>query len=248
MPTKQALVPPTREHAPANDRRNKGRGTDLAQSAAAPDDSSGSLVPSSLPRIYLASRSSRRRELLKQIGSRSRCSSSASMGCAAKTSTRRRTRGAARGLRPARREGKGRGGLAEGHAAQPAAIPGARGRYRRVPARPDLRQTRRPRNRDRDAEGAVGPRAPGAHRRRAQARNSARHHRQRERRAVPRAERERDPGVRRDRRAFDKAGGYAIQGRAATFIPEILGSYTGVMGLPLYETASLLRRYQARFA
>ena len=46
---------------------------------------------------------------------------------------------------------------------------------------------------------------------------------------------------------FDKAGGYAIQGRAAAFIPEILGSYTGVMGLPLYETASLLRRFQSRF-
>jgi septum formation protein len=45
---------------------------------------------------------------------------------------------------------------------------------------------------------------------------------------------------------FDKAGGYAIQGRAAAFISEILGSYTGVMGLPLYETASLLRRYQTR--
>lgn len=46
---------------------------------------------------------------------------------------------------------------------------------------------------------------------------------------------------------FDKAGGYAIQGRAAAFIPEILGSYTGVMGLPLYETASLLRKFHARF-
>lgn len=45
---------------------------------------------------------------------------------------------------------------------------------------------------------------------------------------------------------FDKAGGYAIQGRAAAFIPEILGSYTGVMGLPLYETASLLRKFQLR--
>jgi septum formation protein len=45
---------------------------------------------------------------------------------------------------------------------------------------------------------------------------------------------------------FDKAGGYAIQGRAAAFISEILGSYTGVMGLPLYETASLLRKYQTR--
>ena len=47
---------------------------------------------------------------------------------------------------------------------------------------------------------------------------------------------------------FDKAGGYAIQGRAAAFIPEIRGSYTGVMGLPLYETASLLRKFQARFS
>jgi septum formation protein len=45
---------------------------------------------------------------------------------------------------------------------------------------------------------------------------------------------------------YDKAGAYAIQGRAAAFIPEILGSYTGVMGLPLYETASLLRRFQSR--
>jgi septum formation protein len=45
---------------------------------------------------------------------------------------------------------------------------------------------------------------------------------------------------------LDKAGGYAIQGRAAAFIPEILGSYTGVMGLPLYETANLLRKFQSR--
>jgi septum formation protein len=45
----------------------------------------------------------------------------------------------------------------------------------------------------------------------------------------------------------DKAGGYAIQGRAAAFIPEIVGSVTGVMGLPLFETASLLRRLQVRF-
>ncbi|HKO86948.1 MAG TPA: Maf family protein [Burkholderiales bacterium] len=46
--------------------------------------------------------------------------------------------------------------------------------------------------------------------------------------------------------SYDKAGGYAIQGRAAVFIPEILGSYTGVMGLPLYETAQLLRKFQSR--
>jgi septum formation protein len=40
----------------------------------------------------------------------------------------------------------------------------------------------------------------------------------------------------------DKAGGYAIQGRAARFIVELHGSYSGVMGLPLYETAQLLEK------
>lgn len=40
----------------------------------------------------------------------------------------------------------------------------------------------------------------------------------------------------------DKAGAYAIQGLAAAFIAELRGSYSGVMGLPLYETAGLLRR------
>jgi septum formation protein len=38
-----------------------------------------------------------------------------------------------------------------------------------------------------------------------------------------------------------KAGGYAIQGRAATFIRFLSGSYSNVMGLPLFETAQLLR-------
>lgn len=40
---------------------------------------------------------------------------------------------------------------------------------------------------------------------------------------------------------FGKAGAYAIQGRAAGFIAHLAGSYSGVMGLPLFETASLLR-------
>jgi septum formation protein len=40
--------------------------------------------------------------------------------------------------------------------------------------------------------------------------------------------------------AYDKAGAYAIQGRAAVFISEISGSYSGVVGLPLFETAQLL--------
>src|SRR2546430_15280237 len=42
-------------------------------------------------------------------------------------------------------------------------------------------------------------------------------------------------------RSRDKAGGYAVQGRAAVFIEHLSGSYSGVMGLPLFETAELLR-------
>ena len=42
---------------------------------------------------------------------------------------------------------------------------------------------------------------------------------------------------------LDKAGGYAIQGRAAAFVAELRGSYSGVMGLPLFETAELLRTF-----
>jgi septum formation protein len=41
---------------------------------------------------------------------------------------------------------------------------------------------------------------------------------------------------------FDKAGAYAIQGRAAVFITRVEGSYSGVMGLPLAETAAALAR------
>lgn len=41
---------------------------------------------------------------------------------------------------------------------------------------------------------------------------------------------------------MDKAGAYAVQGGAGQFISRIDGSYSGVMGLPLYETAELLRQ------
>jgi septum formation protein len=41
---------------------------------------------------------------------------------------------------------------------------------------------------------------------------------------------------------YDKAGGYAIQGLASIFIERLEGSYSGVMGLPLAETADLLRQ------
>jgi septum formation protein len=42
---------------------------------------------------------------------------------------------------------------------------------------------------------------------------------------------------------LDKAGAYGIQGRAAMFIEEIRGSHSGIVGLPLCETALLLRRF-----
>ena len=46
---------------------------------------------------------------------------------------------------------------------------------------------------------------------------------------------------------LDKAGAYAIQGHAAIFVARLDGSYSGVMGLPLFETASLLREAGIRF-
>lgn len=42
---------------------------------------------------------------------------------------------------------------------------------------------------------------------------------------------------------YDKAGGYGIQGLAGQFICRIEGSYTGIMGLPVFETAGLLRPF-----
>jgi len=47
--------------------------------------------------------------------------------------------------------------------------------------------------------------------------------------------------------AFGKAGAYGIQGMAASFIEEISGSYSGIMGLPLFETAQLLQAAHVRF-
>ncbi|PTD95521.1 Maf family protein [Pseudothauera lacus] len=42
---------------------------------------------------------------------------------------------------------------------------------------------------------------------------------------------------------LDKAGAYGIQGRAAVFVEHISGSYSGIMGLPLFETAQLLEAF-----
>ena len=45
---------------------------------------------------------------------------------------------------------------------------------------------------------------------------------------------------------YDKAGGYAIQGMAGLFVQAIAGSYSGIMGLPLFETAQLLQQAEVR--
>jgi septum formation protein len=46
---------------------------------------------------------------------------------------------------------------------------------------------------------------------------------------------------------FGKAGAYAIQSSLGGWIPSIRGSYSGIMGLPLYETTQLLRQARVRF-
>ena len=46
---------------------------------------------------------------------------------------------------------------------------------------------------------------------------------------------------------LDKAGAYGIQGRAGAFVTRIAGSYSGIMGLPLAETAELLERFEIPF-
>jgi septum formation protein len=46
---------------------------------------------------------------------------------------------------------------------------------------------------------------------------------------------------------FGKAGAYAIQSQAAAWISRIEGSYSGIMGLPLFETAQLLRQWDVQF-
>jgi septum formation protein len=47
--------------------------------------------------------------------------------------------------------------------------------------------------------------------------------------------------------SMDKAGAYGVQGRAARFIAKLSGSYSGVVGLPLYETAELLKKADVSF-
>jgi len=46
---------------------------------------------------------------------------------------------------------------------------------------------------------------------------------------------------------YGKAGGYAVQSQLAGWIAHVAGSYSGIMGLPLFETAQLLRQARVTF-
>ena len=100
--------------------------------------------------------------------------------------------------------------------------------------------------RRRHARDAVRARAPGVHRRRRGDR--------RERIKAPSRDRCRVSGHRSGRGppllaqwgARDKAGAYAIQGLGGLFVERIEGSYSGVVGLPVFETAALLRESRYR--
>lgn len=46
--------------------------------------------------------------------------------------------------------------------------------------------------------------------------------------------------------SHDKAGAYAMQGKVAVFIIEMSGSYSGVLGLPIFETAQLLEKFNIK--
>ena len=93
----------------------------------------------------------------------------------------------------------------------------------------------------RDAAAPVGAHAPGADRGRARGpagrRGAAP---EREHGALPRAHAAECVAYWDSGEPRDKAGGYAIQGQGAVFIEPLSGSYSGVMGLPLFETAQLL--------
>ena len=92
-----------------------------------------------------------------------------------------------------------------------------------------------------DAAASVGSHPPGLYGGRSAPCGRLRSARERQRRRLPRLSEEECDAYWRSGEPADKAGGYAVQGRAAVFIERIAGSYSGIMGLPLYETGELLR-------
>ncbi len=125
----------------------------------------------------------------------------------------------------------------------PAAASRAGGRHHRHHRRRHPRQAGRPRRSGRHARAPVGPHAPGADLdRRALHELSPSRSRRCRKCALACSRRPRSRAYCATPEPYDKAGGYGIQGLAALFVEHIEGSHSGIMGLPLYETAQLLRK------
>ena len=200
------------------------------------------------PFVYLASQSPRRQELLQQLGVRFELllprpdEDAEALEAELPGESRRcvcRARVRVEGARRARAARCGR----------PCARADPRRRYNRHDRRRDPRQAAARRRRRRDAQTPRGPRARSA--------DGARRGRCRRRAARPALSRSKVRFARADRAALQryaasgeplgKAGAYGVQGRAAEFIEHIDGSYSGIMGLPLFETAALLRAARIDF-
>jgi hypothetical protein len=166
---------------------------------------------------------------------------------------RRRQRGRASRRGAARLRGAGgarerRVRLERAAPAPHAAAPGAVGRHHRHPRRRDPRQAGQCHRGRRHAGAPVRPHPPGA-----DLGGPAPHrHRRAGDPGVERAFRHPEPGrpsrpIAPRPEPYDKAGAYGIQGLAALFIEHIEGSHSGIMGLPVFETAQLLRKAGVEF-
>ena len=204
----------------------------------------GCTVDRDRPAIYLASKSPRRQELLRQLG------------VDFDVLLLREAAGRQRDVVENARDGEPALHYVERIARTKAAVGGAQMLRRGLPPRPVLGadtevvldgeifgKPRDAADAARMLERLVGPHAPGDRppsRSSGTTRTRRRSSRRRSRSArSTRAEIERYVAT---GESFDKAGAYAIQGRAAAFVARLEGSYSGVMGLPLYETAALLAR------
>jgi septum formation protein len=196
------------------------------------------------PRIYLASRSPRRRELLAQIGVRFDLLLFRAAAARGRGSQRSLAAGRdAGGLRAAR--GAHQGGIRRRPAgvARVVRAPGAGRRHHARPRRRDHRQAAR-RGRRRGHPGAAfRPQPPRADRHRPGPRRAHRAPPVGQRGALPHLGADEIRRYVQSGEPMDKAGAYGIQGRAAMFIEEIRGSHSGIVGLPLCETALLLRDF-----
>jgi septum formation protein len=195
------------------------------------------------PRIYLASRSPRRRELLAQIGVRfdlllfraapREDAEVSEAWLPGETPEAYVARGAHQGGIRRRSAGVAAGGAA----------PGAGRRHHARPRWRDHRQAARRGRRRGHPGAALGPQPPRADRDRPGPRRAHRAPPVDQRGALSHLGADEIRRYVQSGEPMDKAGAYGIQGRAAMFVEEIRGSHSGIVGLPLCETALLLRDF-----